>query len=71
VLGPADKNDPANVNEKDIADYIKRFVGAAESDPRIEVVVYFALADGMHNCYGVNRANGDRKVSVWNAMTTI
>ncbi|GAB4525669.1 MAG: hypothetical protein OHK0046_41710 [Anaerolineae bacterium] len=68
VLGPADRNDPPDVPEEEVGDYVKRFIRAAEDDKRVVATVYFALCDGMHNAYGLNRRDNTRKLSMWQAF---
>lgn len=68
VLGDAHSNHPPNVPEEDVSAYVKRFIRAAEADKRVAGTVYFALRDGMHNCYGLTRRDNTRKPGMWQAF---
>jgi hypothetical protein len=69
VLGDPSRSEPPNVSEQDVSNYVKHFVQASESDPRVCATVYFALKDGMHNGFGLNRKDNTKKDLMWKAIT--
>lgn len=72
VLGDMNQSEPPAVSEKSVATYIKEFVNDAEGDERVANHVYFALADTMHNGYGLVQRDGKtKKDQVWRAMVTV
>lgn len=69
VLGDATSSNPPDVSEDSMCKYLKRFLTAAERDPRIKATVYFPLKDGMHNGYGLSCKDNTPKKTIWKAIS--
>ncbi len=65
VLGDASKSEPPPSNPKDVENYAKRFLTAAQNDPRVAATIWYGYADGMHNGYGLAKSDGTRKEPLW------